>query len=162
MHPAASEWVRRWAPSGGLDVLDIGGRDVNGTVRDVFDPECRWEVVDLLDGPNVTWVGDVLDFCPGKLYGVVLYLEVAEHTPDWAEHLRVARDCLTDGGVLVFTAAGPDRAPHSAVDGGPIRPGEHYANIDPGALTATLRQLFGWSSVHMTDDGADVRAVARR
>lgn len=162
MHAEAREWVQRWAPSGALDVLDIGGRDVNGTVVDLFAPECRWEVVDLHDGHNVTWVGDFVEFCPDRLYDVALYLEVAEHTADWAEHLKVARDCLTSRGSLIFTAAGPNRSPHSALDGGPLRPDEYYANVDPGALSAVLRQLFGWSSVHMSTDSTDVRAIARR
>jgi hypothetical protein len=143
-------------------VLDIGGRDINGTCVDLFAPECRWEVVDLTAAPNVTWVGDILDYYPDRLFDVVLHLEVAEHAAEWPDHLRVARDCVVNGGVLIFTAAGPERAPHSAVDGGPLREGEHYAAVDPGVLSGVLRQLFGWSSVHMTTNGADVRAVARR
>jgi len=39
---------------------------------------------------------------------------------------------LEPGGMFVMTAAGPGRAPHSAVDGKGLQPGEHYANIDPG------------------------------
>jgi hypothetical protein len=154
--------VQRWAPSGALDVLDIGGRDVNGTVVDLFAPECRWEVVDLHDGHNVTWVGDFVEFCPDRLYDVVLHLEVAEHTEAWRDHIRHAASCLTRGGLFVLTAAGPARSPHSAVDGGGLRQGEHYANVQPDVLAAVLVQSFRWSTVDTTPDGMDVRAVARR
>lgn len=162
MHAAVHEWVERFLPSGPVSVLDVGGRDVNGTVRPLFHSGCRWCAVDLVEHPSVDWVGDFLDFCPDECFDVVLYLEVAEHVPVWGEHLRHARDCCANGGALIVTAAAPDRGPHSAVDGGPLRPGEFYAGVDPGVLSASLRQLFRWSLVDVTDDGQDVRAIARR
>ena len=101
-------------------------------------------------------------YTPDRMFDCALHLEVAEHTPDWRIHMRHARDCLALGGMLIFTAAGPNRAPHSAVDGGPIRDGEHYENVDPDELAGVLVELFGWSFVDTTPDHADVRAVAKR
>lgn len=161
MHPEAYEWVRRWVPGGPVVVLDIGGRDVNGSPRDLFDLG-DYEVVDLMPGPNVDWVGDFLHYAPDLLFDVACHLEVAEHTPDWRTHMRHAHDCLALGGSLIFTAAGPNRAPHSAVDGGPVRDGEHYENVDPGDLEEALLDLFTWVQIDTTEDGADVRAVAKR
>lgn len=162
MHPECYEWVRRWAPDDAGSVLDVGGRNVNGTPADLFPDGAVWEVVDLLPGDNVTWTGDFLRFCPDRLFDVALHLEVAEHSPDWQRHLRHARDCLAPDGVFIFTAAGPEREPHSALDGGPLRPGEHYSNVQPDELATLLVELFGWSFVNTTDDGRDVRAVAKR
>jgi SAM-dependent methyltransferase len=160
MHAAAMEWVAAHAPTGHRVVLDVGGRDINGNPQDVFDPTCGWEVVDLLDGPGVTVVGDFLDYGSVEPFDVALHLEVAEHTPDWPEHIAHAANLLTADGVFIFTAAGPGRPPHSALDGGPLQPGEHYENIDPEALAQVLDRSFFSYTVDVSGD--DVRAVAWR
>lgn len=48
---------------------------------------------------------------------------------------------LRPGGVLVVTAACDPRAPHSAIDGGPIHADEHYQNVDPGLLRSWMADL---------------------
>ena len=162
MHAAAMEWVQRSAPTiaDPLTVLDVGGRDINGNPAHLFHPHSYWEVVDLIDGPRVSWVGDVLDYGSVDPFDIALHLEVAEHTPEWPEHIAHIASLLKADGVLIFTAAGPGREPHSAVDGGPIRPGEHYQNVDPDALAQVLDRSFFSYSVDVTGD--DVRAVAWR
>lgn len=160
MHAAAADWVQRWAPTDPVRVLDIGGRNVNGTPAGAFHPDSVFTVVDKLAGENVDWVGDILDYTSVDLFNVVCHLEVAEHSPDWAMHLGYARDLLADGGVLIFTAAGHGRAPHSAVDGLTVRPGEHYENVDAVHLARVLAAAF---SSHVVDvAGEDVRATAWR
>jgi hypothetical protein len=70
---------------------------------------------------------------------------------------------LAPGGRLVVTAAAPPRAPHSAVDGGPLRPGEHYRNVDPDALGAWLRGVgFVCETLEAHPDRGDVYALARK
>lgn len=160
MHAEALGWVRRWAPAEPCDVLDVGGRDINGTPVDVFHPDSVWTVVDLHPSPNVDIVADFLDVEPDRSFDVVCHLEVAEHCAEWVAHLRHARDVLDVEGLLIFTAAGPGRGPHSAVDGGAVREGEWYQNVDPDHLAASLDRLF---SRHVVDvSGPDVRAVAWR
>ena len=163
MHQAALDWVARWAPSGPRSVLDVGGRDVNGSPAHLFHPQSRWEVVDLHQGPRVTWVGDFADYPTGVTFDAACHHEVAEHTPDWPQHLARIADLLqSDGAVLIFTAAGPARAPHSAIDGGPLRGDEHYENVSVAALSAVLDDLFPAAVVDLTPDECDVRAVAWR
>lgn len=161
MHAEAYDWVAVHAPVGYRTVLDVGGRDVNGNPRDLFDPSCVWEVVDLHDGPGVTVVADVLDYVPEQPFDVVLCLEVAEHARQWPQIVRhIAEHCLTDDGVFIFTAAGPGRAPHSAIHGGELMPGEFYENVDPDTLA---HELAGSFAEHVVDVlGSDVRAVAWR
>ena len=36
MHPEVIDWVRQWATNQPITVLDIGGRDLNGSTRDLF------------------------------------------------------------------------------------------------------------------------------
>lgn len=161
MHPEVMEWVKRWAPEGPVDALDIGGRNINGSPVGEFHPKSTWEVVDLHPGDGVTWVGDFLSYDRHSTpFDVICHLEVAEHAPDWRTHLGYARDLLGDDGMLIFTAAGPGRAPHSAIDGGALRPGEHYENIEPAVLARTLDRAFGSHVVDVA--GSDVRAVAWR
>ena len=164
MHPEAYEWVARWVSADEPQcILDIGGRDVNGTPFPLFHPDSCWEVVDLHESPNVTWVGDFLDYGSLDHFDACLYLEVAEHTRFWPEHIAHALHFLDPHeGLFVFTAAGPTRAAHSAIDGGALRAGEWYQNIDPDRLSDYMDRKFNHHVVDVTPDGADVRAVGWR
>lgn len=158
MHVEASSWVARWAPDRPVRVLECGGRNINGGVRHLFQI-VSWTSVDLVAGPDVDVVDDFCDY-QGATVDVVVCCEVAEHTRDWPTILWNAAQHLTDGGLLIFTAAGPGRAAHSAGDGGPLQPGEHYENVDPARLADVLRPLF--SKFEVDTLGPDVRAVAWR
>lgn len=161
MHLQAMDWVARHTPQGALTILDVGGRDINGHPGHLFDPQCTWEVVDLVDGPRVTHVGDILDYGTVDFFDVALCLEVAEHTAEWPEIVRHVSHLVNPfDGLVIFTAAGPGRAPHSAVDGGVLRSGEHYENVDPVELDQVLSRLFDRHTIDVS--GPDVRAVAWR
>lgn len=164
MHPEALDWVSRWVPDDPVAVLDVGGRDINGSPAGLFPPGSTFEVVDLYPADNVTWVGDVLEFEPPVVYDVGLYLEVAEHAYAWSDHVRHIANLLDPrSGLFVFTAAGPARAPHSAVDGGPVQPGEHYANVESlDVLGDVLDSCFNHYVVDVAREGEDVRGVAWR
>lgn len=159
MHPAALAWVARHAPPA-TSVVDVGGRDINGTVRGCF-PGAAYTSVDLIDGPSVDVVADFATWEPAALADVVVCCEVAEHTETWPELVAHAADVLVDGGTLIFTAAGPTRAPHSALDGGELRDGEWYEAVDPERLEEVLSEHF--DDVTVAEDQAlgDVYAVAR-
>jgi SAM-dependent methyltransferase len=158
MHAAAMEWVRTYAPGEPVSVIDIGGRDVNGTVRHLFDAT-SYVSVDLFPGSCVDIVADFVDVLLDPV-DVVICCEVAEHAENWAQIIEHAAESLRPGGRLIFTAAGPSRAPHSATDGGQVRPGEWYSNIHPAELAAVLSRHF---ARHDIDElGTDVRAVGWR
>ncbi len=159
MHPAAMSWVATHAPAAVASVVDVGGRDINGTVRACF-PGALYTSVDLIDGPAVDVVADFADWEPDVLVDVVVCCEVAEHAESWRDLLAHAASILVADGTLIFTAAGPGRAPHSAFDGGELRDGEWYENIDPDALTDHLVELFGDVTVETNPAIGDVYAVA--
>lgn len=158
MHAEAMDWVRLHAPTGPVSVVDVGGRNINGTVRALFDA-VSYLSVDLVAGPGVDIVAD---FCDVNLepVDVVVCCEVAEHSPDWAGLVAHAAELLLPGGRLIFTAAGPGRSPHSADDGGEVRPGEWYRNVSPDDLDEVLARYFDWHDID--EIGTDVRAVAWR
>ena len=118
-------------------VVEVGGRDINGGVRDLV--ACaEYLSIDLESGPAVDAVVDCRDWSPPWPADLVICCEVLEHSPDPAGVLGACAGYLRSGGLLVVTCAGPGRRPHSGHDGGRVRPGEHYANIDPAWMRGAL------------------------
>lgn len=160
MHQAAFDWVAHHAPTEAAVVVEVGSRDVNGTIRSVFAFCDSYIGVDVVPGPAVDVVADFVTWVPDELADCVVCCEVLEHVDDWRALVRHMADVVKSGGTVIITAATDPRAAHSAVDGGPLRPGEHYANVDADELGAVLDELFDDVTVDVTADG-DVRAVAR-
>lgn len=156
MHPEARDWVAQHAPPGSCTTVEIGARDINGTIRDLFTGD--YTGIDVVDGPGVDVVADAIAWQPPAPVDVVVCCEVLEHVAEWRSVLWAAIGWLRPGGRLIVTAAGPSRAPHSAVDGGPLRDGEHYAGIDPDDLARVLGQ-FGEAIVAERAAVGDVYAV---
>lgn len=164
MHAEAYEWVRQHASTEPVAVLDIGGRDINGTVRSLFPNAAVYRVLDIADGPNVDIVADASVWAPDREYDVVVCCECFEHTPLWRQICGTAYRACRPGGRFVATMAGPGRPEHSAIDGGwRLHPGEHYANIHPQELLDVLTAYrFTDIEVDQQPKPADVRCVATK
>lgn len=160
MHAEAFEFIRRHATTEPVAVLDVGGRDINGTPRPLWPAADPYRILDIAPGPGVDIVADAATWTPDRLYDIAVCAEVFEHTDVWPQILKTTHGALRPGGLLILTMAGPGRAPHSAVDGGPIRDGEYYQNVDPDDLQWLL--ALGWRDVDVDVLGHDVRATARR
>lgn len=169
MHVECMEWLSRVLA--GLDgdkvhVLELGSRDVNGSPRAFF-PKTheggRYLGVDIAPGLGADVVADAADWRPedGRKFDVVICVEVLEHAERWREIVDTAAACVKPGGLVAITAAGPKRAPHSAVDGEAVRPGEYYANVEREQLERRMVEA-GLKAVVVTYDRGDedVRAVA--
>lgn len=141
-------------------VLELGGRDVNGSVRPYF-PGAKYLSVDLAPGPGVDVVADATTYRPTERYDAVVCCEVLEHVPDGDGFVATAWGALKPGGWFILTAACPPRAPHSAVDGGPLRAGEFYKNLTPDVLASWL---VGWkdAEIETHEDRGDIYATARK
>lgn len=138
MHPGAFEFVGRYATTAELSVIEIGSRDINGSVKPHF-PGATWTGLDLIAGPAVDVVCDALDYEPPQKVDLVVCAEVLEHCMTWDSLIFHAASWLKPGGKLLITCAGPGRDPHSAIDGGPLHPDEHYGNISQTELIEELR-----------------------
>ncbi len=163
MHPEANNWVRDHATTSPVSVLDLGGRNVNGSIREWFPEATTWTALDIRDGDGVDIVADASEWVPDQEYDVVCSTELFEHTPVWREICATAYKACKAGGTLILTMAGPGRPAHSAIDGGPLRPGEYYGNVGPWQLKETLQSLgFRTVTVDYQPSPADVRAVATK
>lgn len=157
MHPEAFAWVRKHARSA-AHVVECGSRDINGSVRPLFGCD-RYTGVDVVNGPGVDVVADFADWKPDTPVDAVVCCEVLEHAETAEALVTHALDMLEPGGRLIVTAAANPRTPHSAVDGGALRDGEWYQNIDPADLRRWLSSA-SWSTVEHNTDAGDVYAVA--
>jgi SAM-dependent methyltransferase len=163
VHPEVREWVAKWAEPGPLRVLDIGGRDINGTTRDIYPDAESYTVLDVLPGTEVDIVADAATWQTDERYDVVLCTEVFEHAAAWAAICRTAFSVLKPGGLFVVTCAGPGRPPHSAIDGGwTLHPGEHYQNVPASDLHSELDAVgfAGIMTVQTESHPCDTRAAA--
>jgi SAM-dependent methyltransferase len=163
LHTQALDWVSRHSTHDPITVLDIGGRDINGTCRPLF-PNARYTVLDIRDGPNVDIVADAANWIPDRTYDIVVCTETFEHTDVWRDICRTTFRALTTGGRLIVTCAGPGRAVHSAIDGEfRLHDGEHYANITPDDLyTALASAGFVDITVDFLPHPCDTRAIATK
>lgn len=167
MHEAVLSWIAQFRTAEDLAVLDIGGRDLNGSPRSLFPNASPYHVLDLHPGPNVDFVGNAaswkapLDFPAGEAgYDLVICTEVFEHTPDWAAILWTAWSSLRPGGWLLFTCAGPGRPVHSGITAvWALEPGEHYANVSHGEIAAELH-VQGWTEIEARQNGLDTQGKA--
>jgi hypothetical protein len=140
MHHAAYTFIAQEASRLGpcAFVVELGSRDVNGSVRHLFDTE-QYIGVDCIPGPNVDVISDAEHYTPDGAPDVVICAETLEHAPNAAAICAQALRVLAPGGIFIMTAAGEGRLPHSAIDGGPLRNGEFYHNV-------TASELEGWLS----------------
>lgn len=166
MHPAAMAWVGAFATADPVSVLDIGGRNINGTPREHFPNAERYVTLDVLDDNlGVDIVADATMWEPDRLYDIVVCTEVFEHAKFWQDIIRTARKALKPDGLFIATTAAPRRALHSGVDGGPVlHEGEHYGNIAPDDLRRALWEagFRGETIVHEQEmPSHDVRCAAR-
>lgn len=162
MHPEAAAWVEHAAGRLGPfeSVLELGGRNINGSVRHYF-PCASYLSVDIIPGPDVDIVCDATTYRPDRRFDAVVCCEVLEHVEHPDRFVVTAWEALRPGGWVILTMACPPRPAHSGVDGNELRRGEHYRNVDPSLLA---RWLAGWENtkIEAHHRRGDVYAVARK
>lgn len=161
MHMQAYHWIRRTLASlpDRHSVLEIGSKDVNGTIRPLLGKVARYVGVDVVEGPGVDMVADAATFRTDERFDTVICMEVLEHTDKGREICRTAHHHLLEGGVFLVTAATGIREPHSAIDGGPLREGEYYQNVRYSDLSFWLSD-FSKNHISLKGRYGDIYAIA--
>lgn len=163
MHPEAMEWASRFSTGELIHVLDIGGRDINGTPKALW-PNATYTVLDIRPGLGVDIAADAATWIPDREYDLIVAMEVFEHTASWPAICATALKACRTGGMFIATMAGPGRPAHSAVDGlFSLHPGEHYESVAADELERVLLDV-GWRDVIVDSQQspADTRAVATK
>ena len=163
MHEAARVAVARMLESlpPPRSAVEIGGRDVNGSVADLLPPGCARTGIDVLPGPGVDVVADAAAWRPPEPVDLVICAEVLEHARDPAALVCAAAEMLAPGGALVLTCAVRPRREHSGVDGGPLRHGEPYRALWPGEVAGWLAASFPLLELRTDPARGDLYALAR-
>jgi SAM-dependent methyltransferase len=165
MHPAVTQYVTalldRFDLWGARDVLDLGGRDINGTTRYLWPRAGSYLSVDICAGPGVDVIADAATLDLDGTFDLVISTELLEHTPRGREIVATAYRHLVDGGWFVATMAGPGRAPHAATGEGEPPDGEWYSNVSPVDLEWWIESA-GFDEWEIDVAGTDVRCWARR
>lgn len=165
MHDQAMSWVAEFRTTEDLSVLDIGGRDLNGSTRILFPNANPYHVLDIRPGDGVDFVADAADWRPdpeSAAYDLVLSTETFEHAKRWPEIIQTAYEVLRPGGWFIFTCAGPGRPPHSgAAAKWELDPGEWYANVSASEIGYVLKQQ-GWTDIEVRQVGLDTQGKAVR
>ena len=118
-------------------VVELGGRDFNGSVRSLFGT-AEYTSVDILAGYGVDVVSDAATYEPAEAPDTVVCCEVLEHASNAEAIVHNAIRMLQPGGALLLTCACDPREPHSAIDGMHVRSGEWYRNVPPAEFQSWL------------------------
>lgn len=161
MHDAVIQYVYQFASPLSLAVLDIGGRDLNGSTRGLYPLADPYVVLDIREDHGTDIVADAATWEPDRGYDIVLCTEVFEHTDAWPQIVRTIHKALKPGGLAVMTCAGPGRPPHSAIEATAIQPGEYYENVSAEQLRSELLQA-GFNRISVRQLGLDIQAHAYR
>jgi SAM-dependent methyltransferase len=152
MHEAAYNYVARFATDERLSVIEVGARNVNGTVRPLF-PNADYWGIDAQPGINVDEVVDGATWQPGEPVDLVVCTEVFEHTPEWRAILANIGRMLRPGGRAVVTMAGPGRPVHGVNADDPLCRG-WYQNVTTEELDEAFRAagFVTWEVDALADD----------
>lgn len=171
MHIEAYDGFARMLALSGLDVnhpwriLDVGGADVNGSVREQI-PMAVFTGLDIEPAPGVEIVADAATWrLPEDDHGydVVIATELAEHAENWADIVETMALALDSEGpqLLITTCASDGRPPHGARGEWGVPEGQWYRNIPPAEMQELLEGHFREVHVEYNPNPGDCYAWAR-
>lgn len=88
-------------------VLEVGSRDVNGSVSHLFDD---YTGCDMIDGPNVDVVcsaDHLIETFGSESFDLVICLETLEHIRDWQWAIYNIKSVTKKGGFIIVSAPAP-------------------------------------------------------
>lgn len=173
MHAEAYDGFGRMLAASGLDVnhpwrvLDVGGADVNGSVREQM-PLAVFTGLDIEPAPGVEIVADAATWrLPEGDHGydVVIATELFEHAERWREIIETMAKALDPiqecPQLLIATCASTGRPAHGARGEWGVPEGQWYRNVPPGEMREILERHFREVYVEYQANPGDCYAWAR-
>jgi SAM-dependent methyltransferase len=116
----------------GTKVLEVGSLNINGSVRQFFEPE-QYIGCDLGEGAGVDIVcqGHELPYPDGS-FDVVISCECFEHDKHWAKTFQKMLDLTRKGGLIIFSCATIGRPEHGTTRTSPADApftNDYYRNL---------------------------------
>lgn len=151
-------------------MLDVGGRNVNGSIYGLF-PGVDITTIDIFEDEGVDFVADfstddVVDqFMLREKYDICLSTEVLEHSPGWPNIVKNMILATKPGGWIVITCATTGRPPHSAIDGHYLEDNEseYYGNVSEEDFVNLVQSLnIDLIFLHTTRTHYDLQALLRK
>lgn len=135
-----------------LSIIDIGGRNINGTPRDLW-PNSKYVALDYIGGDGVDIVADATNWEPTDKWDMGICTEVFEHvTPeDYRKVLITLGKAVIPGGALLITCATDPREPHAAIGTPGMPTDEFYGNVDVEDLCQALAET-NWKCMDVIVD----------
>lgn len=150
-------------------MLDVGGREVNGSVHGLF-PGVKITTLDIYDD-DVDIVADfsqpniVEELSLVEKFDICLCTEVLEHTPGWPSIVENLIKATKSNGWIIMTCATTGRPPHSAIDGHYLtdEDNEYYSNVSENDFINVVSNLdVDLIFVHSTTTHCDLQALLRK
>ena len=116
----------------GTKVLEIGSLNINGSVRQFFEPD-QYTGCDLGEGAGVDIVcqGHELPY-PNESFDVVISCECFEHDKHWEKTFQKMIDLVRKGGLVIFSCATIGRPEHGTTRTSPADApftNDYYRNL---------------------------------
>jgi SAM-dependent methyltransferase len=111
MHPSCFDFVRKVLKEEevrGRRILDVGSRNINGTVRPIFEGLGCVEYIgiDKEAGDGVDCIMDASDIVSNfgkESFDVIVSTEMMEHAKDWRKAIYNIKEACKNGGVIILT-----------------------------------------------------------
>lgn len=157
MMPKIHAWLSSLQLQG--HTLEIGSRDINGKVRELFS---SYVGLDAVPGPNV----DVVSFSwrmpfPDASFDNVVCLEMLEHDARPQETIREIMRVLRPGGTLALSVPSISFLKHTA-DGHRLKPGEPGDDYWRFTMDGVRKLFEPYGIVNATEDETHVFTTVRR
>jgi SAM-dependent methyltransferase len=157
MHNSVYEFVARVVDEYELykkEVLEIGSRNINGTIRDHFNSS--YVGLDMVDGEDVDIVSESWDLpFPNRTFDVVVSCEMLEHDEAfWLTFPEVYR-VLKTGGYFIVTTRGINFPYHEF-------PGDYWRFTEDGIKSLLENNKFTILELTPDPEVSGVFAVAKR
>jgi hypothetical protein len=134
------------------NVVEFGSRQVCGSPRFLFE-NCNYVGVDVNPGECVDIVSLAHEYQHDGKADVVISTEMLEHDMFWQSSLMNMVNILRPSGLLMLTAGGLHRMPHSSCFTIPIEWENYYRNISVLDLVSVLKPdvLFSQCMIQYND-----------